>query len=297
MSRELSALYRAYSTSPEINPVMLAKATFDSGVVNLWNGYGTLNYDESNYTGGGYLLSVTPPTETKEIRANGVQLNLTGVTAETISFSLNEPCQGRPIIISMGFLAGDTDSKLDFDVTASGGKYYIEQHLQSTINVKEGQTYRFDQSDSSNNGHNLRISTTSGGTHGGGSQYTSGWTEVGTKGTAGAYNQWVVPAGVTGTAFYYYCQYHSGMGGSVTPTTAYILPDPFILFEGIMDKIILSDRGEESMVSIYCESRLIALENNNIRRYTPEDQKIDFPNDLGLEFIAGLQEADIRWGS
>jgi hypothetical protein len=297
MSRDISALYRAYSTSEQLNPVMLVSAAFDSGALNMWNGYANLTYGEKTYVGGGYYLSITPPTETKEIRANGVQINLTGITAEAVSLALNEPCQGRSISATMAFIAGDTDGYLNFDVTAAGGKYYIESGLQSIINVKEGQTYRFDQSDSTNDGHRLRISTTSNGTHGGGSQYTTGWTEVGTAGTAGAYSQWVVPSGITGTAFYYYCQYHGGMGGTVTPTTAYILPTPFVLFEGVMDRMVLTDSGDDANIAIFCESRLIALENNNVRRYTPEDQKIDFPNDLGLEFVAGLQDVEIRWGS
>lgn len=297
MSRDVSALYRAYSTSAEISPVMLVTADFDSGYLNMWNGYQDITYGEKVYIGGGYMLSITPPTETKEIRANGVQINLSGITEEAVSLTLNEPCQGRSISATMAFVAGDTDGYLEFDITTSGSKYYIESELQSIINVKEGQTYRFDQSHSTNSGHNLRISTTSDGTHGGGSQYSTGWTEVGTAGAAGAYNQWVVPSGITGTAFYYYCQNHSGMGGSVTPTTAYVLPTPFVLFEGTMDRMVLTDRGDEASVAIFCESRLISLENNNVRRYTPEDQKIDYPNDLGLDFVAGLQNAEIRWGS
>jgi hypothetical protein len=44
------------------------------------------------------------------------------------------------------------------------------------------------------------------------------------------------------------------------------------------------------------ESRLIDLERSRERRYTSEDQKIDYPNDKGLEFIADLQDKEIVWG-
>ena len=90
-------------------------------------------------------------------------------------------------------------------------KYYIDSIRQATVNLSEGSTYRFDQSNSSNSGHPLRLSTTSDGTHGGGSQYTTGVTTNGTPGSSGAYTQITVASGAP--TLYYYCTNHSGMGG------------------------------------------------------------------------------------
>jgi len=90
-------------------------------------------------------------------------------------------------------------------------RYYIDGVVYPTLNLSEGSIYRFDQSDSSNSGHPLRFSTTSNGSHGGGSEYTTGVTTSGTPGSSGAYTQITVAVGAP--TLYYYCTNHSGMGG------------------------------------------------------------------------------------
>ena len=96
--------------------------------------------------------------------------------------------------------------------TAYGNKYAIDGVQQATASLSEGNTYRFDQSDSSNSGHPLRFSTTSNGTHSSGSEYTTGVVTSGTPGSAGAYTQITVASGAP--TLYYYCTNHSAMGGT-----------------------------------------------------------------------------------
>ena len=96
----------------------------------------------------------------------------------------------------------------------SGNKYYLDGALQQTALLQKSVTVRFDQSDSSNASHPLRLSTTSNGTHASGSAFTTGVTEVGTPGSAGAYTQVTLEQDAP-DVLYYYCGNHSGMGGTV----------------------------------------------------------------------------------
>ena len=100
--------------------------------------------------------------------------------------------------------------------TSNGNKYFVngvQQQMPTALH--KGFTYKFDQSDSSNNNHPIRFSTTPNGSHAGGSEYTDGVTVVGTPGQAGAYTQ-ITVADNAPSQLYMYCTNHSGMGFGVT---------------------------------------------------------------------------------
>ena len=72
--------------------------------------------------------------------------------------------------------------------------------------------------------------------------------------------------------------------------------DPVVLFSGFMDTMSLNDGGETATIQVSVENRLIEFERTRVRRYTAEDQKIDYPTDKGLEFVAEMAEKEIVWG-
>tara|TARA_B100000927_G_scaffold83788_1_gene67250 strand:- start:2772 stop:3899 length:1128 start_codon:yes stop_codon:yes gene_type:complete len=90
----------------------------------------------------------------------------------------------------------------------SGNAYYYQGVQQASFTVITGGTYVWEYPAA----HPLRLSTTSDGTHNGGTEYTTGVTTTNTSTTL------VVDAN-TPTTLYYYCSIHPGMGGVITKTS------------------------------------------------------------------------------
>jgi len=92
----------------------------------------------------------------------------------------------------------------------SGNVFVLDGSNNPTISIFRGNTYIFDQSDSSNAGHPIAFKDS------GGSAYTDGVTSSGTPGSSGAKTTFVVPSNAP-SSLRYYCTVHgNSMGNTIT---------------------------------------------------------------------------------
>ncbi len=84
--------------------------------------------------------------------------------------------------------------------------------------------------------------------------------------------------------------------GAFDASSGVVVTDPIKGFSGLIDLMPIDDGGETATIVVAVESRLIRLEEASRRRYTAQDQKVEFPNDTGLDHVASIQDAQLVWG-
>jgi len=95
---------------------------FDSGPVCLWTGFGDIDYARSTYHGTGNLGAITPIEETTQLRANGMQIALSGIPSANISLALAEPFRGRRCDIYLACVDSTTCALIADPVRIFSGK-------------------------------------------------------------------------------------------------------------------------------------------------------------------------------
>lgn len=68
------------------------------------------------------------------------------------------------------------------------------------------------------------------------------------------------------------------------------------LFRGRMDVLTINESANTAIIELTAENRLIDLSRPRTYRYTSEDQKLNYPNDKGLDYVADLQDKQLFWG-
>jgi hypothetical protein len=142
MSRDLTSTTVTNISESNVYPFFAIELNFDSEILRLWTGLGTLTLpDSTEWLGTGQLLDISAIEETAELAVRGATLTLSGIPSEILSLALSEPYQGRVCNIYFGtFTDGDlTTAPSNFDQIFSG--YMDEMNIQdgpdtATIELK-----------------------------------------------------------------------------------------------------------------------------------------------------------------
>jgi hypothetical protein len=85
--------------------------------------------------------------------------------------------------------------------------------------------------------------------------------------------------------------------GCLTDSGALVSTLPYLQFAGKMDVGSYSADGATASIAITIEGEMIILQQANGRRRTHEDQQLDYPGDLGFEFVVSANSEQVdNWG-
>lgn len=86
-----------------------------------------------------------------------------------------------------------------------------------------------------------------------------------------------------------------GLFSAANPAS--LIANPVLAWAGLMDQPGVEVSGQTATISIACENKLISMNVAIDRRYTNDDQQRDYPGDLGMMFVNGIQEMTLYWGT
>jgi len=154
-SRDITASVKAEFQADGLAPVLIGSFDYGSGVLRAWSGIGDLIWAGNTYLGVGHLLSVSPVSETVQLKAEGVQFKMTGIPQARLAQVLGEDYQGRPAKLWIGVLdtAGNLiadpvmvlDGRMDtVEIDEGGDAAIITQHVESElIDLRRPRTSRY----------------------------------------------------------------------------------------------------------------------------------------------------------
>jgi uncharacterized coiled-coil protein SlyX len=199
------------SNSGRIDALEPRVTNLEASNVDIWSNLALLTLDDVVNVNNATSNTVRFTNATTSLTASG-NVTVSGNVTSTTALISNAVTIGTP---------------KEFIVTVSGGFYFDGDNLPS-LELYQGQTYIFDQSDSSNGSHPLAFATAYRLPFPNSSElYTTGITSVGTPGSAGAKTTFVVPLNAP-SSIYYYCTTHGASLGSSTPSSILSTAELFV---------------------------------------------------------------------
>lgn len=172
------------------------------------DGQGTLDFDFTNNTVSGSLTYDTFAPYTSFKNGTSAYNLITSIPNQTLSISggtITDNSFEAEVFLTTNATSQTINVSVEQNSNGSGNVYVIDGVQRKSLTLNGGTTYTFNHSSS----HPFRFSTTSDGTHGGGSEYTTGVTK--SSGTTV-----IEVTSSTPSTLYYYCDVHSGMGSDMT---------------------------------------------------------------------------------
>ena len=133
MARNLTAGFIAELEAEVKSPAFFFEGEFKNGTVHLWTGLGDIDWNGQTWnSSGGLITSVSQISETSDVRADGIIVQMAGVSEELRSLILSEVEQGKPGTVYIGFInasgavvadpANAFEGRLDVPTMKDGGE-------------------------------------------------------------------------------------------------------------------------------------------------------------------------------
>lgn len=141
MARDLSAAVITALGQTVIRPAYLVDLDTTAGHVRAWSGIGSLFWGGSpanEFLGVGELGSISVIPETRDIRAEGIVIRLSGIPADMVSMALNEAQPGRDLLVYIAMFDADGAMFVDPYLSWSGmsdSVTMVEGAQTSTIEI------------------------------------------------------------------------------------------------------------------------------------------------------------------
>ncbi len=174
-------------------------------------------------TGGSGINAVVSATDTLTLTFDATTLENMYHQVSGNTFNADSSNTYTNLVVTV---AAKTSAHI-YNGTGGSDGFKIDDTFSPFLNFKVGNTYRFDQADSSNTGHPLRFYYDAAKV----TAYTSGVTSSGTPGNAGAYTQ-VVVSSSTPNILYYQCSNHAHMGSRVDIDSSALVGTTFLSSTG-----------------------------------------------------------------
>lgn len=142
--RNITADMIAEFSGQAVEPILMGECYFDTQVLRMWTGFGSLMWGEKEFFGGGNFIGISPIEETQEIQAKGIVVSLNGIPSNLISLALGERSRGRKFVLYLAVISTGNYVELEDEsgfVEVEDGDGYVlleNQLLDSPLRLFSG---------------------------------------------------------------------------------------------------------------------------------------------------------------